>query len=316
VAIISWTRRHGRWLLLAGSLALSAVAAYAFWNRIASAQQAVLDMNPWLVLSAGVLLLVAYALKARGWRRLFASDERPSTLALATANGGAAVLGLALPGRFDDVVRVAIVRRYPGARAGVRPVCLSLVVLGLLDAAGLAPLAAAAAILPGWSLSARAALIVVAAGGLAAATVVAFMPRILRVRRLGEFRLGAWLAPRATPFREASAAWGFVASSWLLRGLAVFLLLGASHIGFSIPLALLVLCASAASAILPVGPAGAATQASAVVALLLAAGVAEPRAIGLAVTAQLLGVCAGALVIATAVSHRAGCSLVRLRASA
>src|SRR5438105_4764425 len=73
--------------------------------------------RPLVLAAAGVLFLLSYALKAYGWRRLFAKSERPPSLALAAANGGASVMGVALPGRFDDVVRVAIVRRYPGCPA-------------------------------------------------------------------------------------------------------------------------------------------------------------------------------------------------------
>ena len=68
-------------------------------------------------------------------------DERPKALALAAGNGGAALIGLVLPGRFDDAMRVAVVRRYPPCPAGVRALCLSLVMLGLIDSAALAPLA-------------------------------------------------------------------------------------------------------------------------------------------------------------------------------
>jgi hypothetical protein len=53
-----------------------------------------------------------------------------------------------LPGRFDDAMRVAVVRRYPGCPAGVRALCLSLVMLGLIDSVALAPLAAVAAAFP------------------------------------------------------------------------------------------------------------------------------------------------------------------------
>ena len=104
-------------------------------------------------MAAGLLLLLAQALKAYGWGRLFTPDERPKALALAAGNGGAALIGVALPGRFDDAMRVAVVRRYPGCPAGVRVLCLSLVMLGLIDSVALAPLAFAAVCLaaPGWA---------------------------------------------------------------------------------------------------------------------------------------------------------------------
>src|SRR6478752_9630361 len=95
----------------------------------------------------------------------FRRDERPSPFALAAGNGGAALIGVILPGRFDDAMRVAVVRRYPGCRAGVGVLCLSLVMLGLIDSVALAPLALAAAVLPGVSPGMRVGLAVVAAAG-------------------------------------------------------------------------------------------------------------------------------------------------------
>ena len=107
---------------------------------------------------------------------LFTRAERPTTLALAAGNGGAALVGVLLPGRFDDAMRIAVVRRYPGCRAGVRVLLLSLVMLGLIDSVALAPLALAGAALPNVGAGVRAGLAVVAAGGIAAAVVIALLP--------------------------------------------------------------------------------------------------------------------------------------------
>ena len=96
-----------------------------------------------MLVAAGILLLVAQALKALGWARLFSPAERPHPLALAAGNGGAALIGVVLPGRFDDAMRVAVVRRYPGCPAGVRPLCLSLAMLGFGVLSGGAVLLAA-----------------------------------------------------------------------------------------------------------------------------------------------------------------------------
>ena len=79
---------------------------------------------------------------------LFAPLERPRPLALLAGNGGAALVGVVLPGRFDDAMRVAVVRRFPGCPAGIRVLCLSLVMLGLIDSAALAPLALVGAAFP------------------------------------------------------------------------------------------------------------------------------------------------------------------------
>ena len=129
--------------------------------------------EPGVLAAAGVLLVIAQALKAIGWARLFAPAERPHLLALAAGNGGAALIGTVLPGRFDDAMRVAVVRRYPGCRACVRSLCLSLVMLGLLDSVALAPLALAATFLASSGIGVRAGLAVVVAAGIAAAALAA-----------------------------------------------------------------------------------------------------------------------------------------------
>ena len=129
--------------------------------------------NPALVTAAGLLFALAYGFKAYGWRRLFRKTERPGPLALAAAGGGASLMGLALPGRFDEMVRIGIVRRYPGCPVGVRGLCLSLVTLGLLDTVALAPFAMAAAAFPGNPPAVRAGFIVVGVGGIGAAAGIA-----------------------------------------------------------------------------------------------------------------------------------------------
>jgi hypothetical protein len=77
----------------------------------------------------------------------------------------------------------------------------------------------------------------------------------------------------------------------------VFLLLDALSMRTSFPLALAFLCASAASAALPIAPAGAATQAGAGSAILIASGVHAGDAIAFSVAAQVLVVGTGAMVL-------------------
>jgi uncharacterized membrane protein YbhN (UPF0104 family) len=241
---------------------------------------------------------------------LFASDERPRTLALAAGNGGAALMGVVLPGRFDDAMRVAVVRRYPGCPAGVQVLCLSLVMLGLIDSVALAPLALAAAVFPGAGIGARAGLAVVAAAGVAAAALILALPRLAASRRALRFRLGRWLCSRTTSRRGASEAWALVSACWLVRATALFLLLGTLGIGFSFPLALLFLCAGAAAAALPIGPAGAATQVGAGAAALIAAGVGGSQALAVSIAVGTLGVLSGAAILLAAVVWRTGLSLM------
>src|ERR671937_1079234 len=246
--------------------------------------------EPSVLVAVGLLFLVAQALKAIGWARLFAPGERPNTLALAAGNGGAALIGTILPGRFDDAMRIAVVRRYPACTASVRSLCLSLVMLGLVDSVALAPLALAAAFLASGGIGVRAGLAVVFAAGIAAAAVIVALPRVVTSGRVARFRVGRWLAARTTPRRLASEAWLFVSACWAVRGIAFFLVLGTLGVGFSLPLALLFLCAGAAAAALPIGPAGAATQVGAGAGALMAAGVGASPAVAVALAGGALGV--------------------------
>jgi Lysylphosphatidylglycerol synthase TM region len=268
--------------------------------------------DPLLLAGATTLFLVAYAFKAWGWQRLFAADERPGASALAFAGGAACVGGVALPGRLDDALRIACVKRFPGVRAGVGALALSLVVLGLLDNAALAPLSAvAAAHANSWTV--RLGFAVVAAAGVLAAGIVASLPKLAHRSFAQRFRLGRWLASHTHCNRRAAAALGFISVSWMLRGTAVFLLLDALSMQSSFPLALAFLCASAASAALPIAPAGAATQAGAGSAILIASGVHAGDAIAFSVAAQLLVVGTGAIVLLSiAAWHFAGRTRARV----
>ena len=49
-----------------------------------------------------------------------------------------------MPGRVDDAIRIACVKRFPGTRAGLGTIGLSLIIVGMLDNAALAPLASVA----------------------------------------------------------------------------------------------------------------------------------------------------------------------------
>jgi uncharacterized membrane protein YbhN (UPF0104 family) len=252
--------------------------------------------NYWLVGAAALLYLIAYAFKAWGWQRLFKEDDRPGAGALAFAGGAACVGGVALPGRFDDAVRIACVKRFPGTRAGIGTVGLSLIILGMLDNAALAPMAtAAAADAHSWSV--RLGFAVVAVGGVLAAIVVAMVPKFGGMRRVMKYRIGRWLSEHTQCRRESVVALILIGVSWTLRGTAVFLLLNALSMKGSYILALGFVCASAASAALPIGPAGAAMQAGAGATLLALNGVPKADAIAFSVAAQALVVVTGAAVI-------------------
>jgi uncharacterized membrane protein YbhN (UPF0104 family) len=252
--------------------------------------------DPILVAAAAALFLIAYAFKALGWQRLFHEDERPHAHALAFAGGAACVGGVAMPGRVDDAIRIACVRKFPGTRAGLGTIGLSLIILGLLDNAALAPLAGVA-IADARSWAVRAGFLVVAVAGILAAFVVAMVPKFAGMRRVMRWRVGRWLSEHTQCRKESLAALFLIFVSWALRGTAVFLLLNALALKGSFPLALGFLCASAASAAVPIGPAGAAMQAGAGATLLALSGVPKAEALAFSVAAQALIVVTGAAVI-------------------
>jgi uncharacterized membrane protein YbhN (UPF0104 family) len=259
-----------------------------------------------LVTAAGVLFLVSYALKAYGWDRLFRPEQRPGALTLASACGAASVTGAALPGRFDDAVRVAVVRRFGSGDSCVGTVCLSLFTLGLIDTVALMPFAGTAAATSDTSVGIRIAMGIVAAAGLGAAAVVVLLPRLSASGRLIRFRVARWIAQRAATTHDAWRAGVLVLASWLARAVGLFVLLGALGVSLSFPLAIAFLCAAAASAALPIAPAGAATQAGAGAAILVASGIGTSQAIAFAVAAQILLIVSGAAVLLFAAAWHGG----------
>ena len=293
-----------RRVLGAGSAVLGLGAAAFTARHFAKAGWPIQHANVWLVVVTGELFVVAYGLKAWGWRCLFAQGLRPRVLTLAAAGGAASVGGVALPGRFDEVIRIAVVRRCRGCKASLGAVGLSIVLVGLLDSAALTPLASVAAAASAPSALFRVGLAIVAAAGIAAAAVVLLLPRLAAHRRVERFRVAGWAREHAACPRAALAAWALIAGSWVVRGLALFILLKALSMGASLTLALAVLCASAASAALPVAPAGQAMQVGAGAAVLVASGVHVEQAVAFSVAAQVLIVAAGALfVVALGTDH-------------
>ena len=303
--------RRWRQAIAIGSV-LSMVALFFFAARhFATTSWPLTDGHPAVLIAAGLLLLLAQGLKSLGWARLFARTERPPLLALAAGNGGAALIGLVLPGRFDEAMRIAVVRRYPGCPATVYTLAFSLVMLGLIDSVALAPIATAAFLVPSGGNAVRVGLAVVAFGGLGAAAVIVTMPRVVASRRAKRFRLGRWASTRITSLRSASEAWALVSACWIVRVLAVFLVLGTVGVGFSPSLALLVLCAGAAAAALPLGLAGTATQVGAGVTALVASGIGASEALRAAVSIGALGVFSGAAVLLIALGWQASLFLRR-----
>jgi uncharacterized membrane protein YbhN (UPF0104 family) len=175
------------------------------------------------------------------------------------------------------------------------------------------PISAAAAATSSGSAGVRAGLSLVAAVGLGAGVIVAVLPRAVASGRLIRFRIARWIHARTTPVRDAWAAWLLVFASWVVRAIALFLLLAAMDISLSFPLAIAFLVAAAASGALPIAPAGAATQAGAGAALLAASGIPTQHAIDFAVSSQALVILAGAAVVLFAGIVQVGARVVARR---
>jgi Lysylphosphatidylglycerol synthase TM region len=273
--------------------------------------------DPILATGAGLLIVLSYPLKALGWQRVFRPSDRPGAMSLAAANGAASVTGAALPGRMDEVVRIAVIRRYPSCPACVPTLALSLFVVGLIDAAALMPIGAAAAATSSGPPAVQAGLSVVAATGLAAGLIVLLLPRLMASGRLIRFRVARWIRVRLISQHDAWQAWLLVLASWVLRATGLYLMLAAMGLSLSFPLAIGFLCAAAAASALPIAPAaGAAAQAGGGAAMLVTSGISTQTAIDFAVSAQALVIFAGAAVLIFAALWHSGERVsARLRAS-
>lgn len=292
--------RRARICLNALFITVALIAALLTALHFAHSGWPLANADPLLVIAAAILFLFAYAFKAWGWQRLFTENERPEALTLAAAGGAASLGGVALPGRFDEVIRIAVVRKLPGKKAtGLGAICLTLIIVGLLDSVALAPMASVAAA-ASHSGGVQVGFSLVAAAGVAAAALILLLPRIARTGFIQRFKVGRWFQGHTSSQRSASEAWFLISISWALRALAVFVLLNALAVGASFPLALAFLCASAASAALPIAPAGAATQAGAGAAILIISGIPKGEAFAFAVAAQGLVIIVGAAIVGAA----------------
>jgi hypothetical protein len=223
--LVRWPSR--RQALGAGGGLLVLVLTMLAALRFAETSWPLVHGHPGVLAAAGLLFLLASALKIYAWRALFSADERPRTLALAAGSAARSFRAL-FPCRPSDPAEPRTPRR--GA----------LVMLGLVDTAG------------------------------RAGSSAGNPSRVAESRWKGDGDRGR----RAlVPARAGSATMVF-------------------------------LCAGAAVGALPIAPAGAATQAGAGAAGLVASGVGTSQAIEVAVAGQTLGALAGiAMLVFCLVRH-------------
>lgn len=248
-----------------------------------------------LTAAAVAFFLATFALRALAWQLLFRPFERPRSLALVASNATAAVAAIALPSRIDDAIAIAVLRKLARRAPSVGTLALSLFLLGLLDMAALAPFAAFATFAIHASYAVHVGMAAVTGVGVGAALLTAALPTIRGSGRLTRYRLGRWLAVHA-PASHRDAAWALalVAASWLTRASGLYVLLDAVGLRAPFSVATAYVAAAAGASTLPVGPAGAATQAGVGAAVLAGAGIETGHAVALAIAAQALTVAAAA----------------------
>jgi hypothetical protein len=271
-----------------------------------------------LVACAVALYFMSFVFRALGWQKLFPAASRPDRARCLAACGASAASGAVLPFRLDYLVKIGTLRKMRGVTLGLEAIALSIISLGLVDAIAFLPLSISATATS--SSSFRFPLILVVLFGLGACGLLVGgshlgqVPFIARRERLAKLAARVADRPRGTT-REQIVAWFFLCGCWTSRALGSTLLLAALGVGFSPTLALVVLCLSAAAALLPIASGGAIANVSATAAVLLALGVHKEQAINFGLASGLL-LCSTAAAAAVVGVSCALLSTLRARAAA
>src|SRR4029453_5713844 len=138
----SWHRRR-----LLGGLAFSLLslgACVLVGRHLSDASWPLEGAHTPLVFLVGCAYLASFGFRALGWPLLFPSEERPDRARCLASCGAGAASGVVLPFRLDYVVKIATLRRLGGVRLGLETIAVSIVTLGMVDAAAMLPLAVSA----------------------------------------------------------------------------------------------------------------------------------------------------------------------------
>ena len=266
-----------------------------------------------LVFLAGCSYLASFGFRAFGWHRLFPSSERPDGARCLAACGAAAASGMVLPFRLDYVVKISTLRRLGGITLGFETIAVSIVALGIVDAVAMLPLAASALATSGSVL--RAPLIVVVLFGIGCLGILTLGQRVIRLPLVGRSDRVQTIYRRvadSTQFSRPTLVAGLLLlGCWTSRALGSTLLLSALGVRFSPTLALVVLCMSAATAVLPFMAGGAIAGLGTTAGVLFALGASKGVAVNFSLASGLL--LTGA-ALAAAVLGLSGSLLLSLRA--
>jgi hypothetical protein len=266
-----------------------------------------------LVFLAGCSYLASFGFRACGWHQLFPTSERPDAARCLAACGAAAASGVVLPFRLDYVVKISTLRRLGGVTLGFETIAVSIVALGIVDAVAMLPLAASALATSGAVL--RAPLIVVVLFGIGCLGILTLGQRVTRLPLVGRSDRVHTIYRRvadSTRFSRPTLVAGLLLlGCWTSRALGSTLLLSALGVRFSPTLALVILCMSAATAVLPFMAGGAVAGLGTTAGVLFALGASKGVAINFSLASGLLLTTAA---LAAAVLGLSGSLLLTLRA--
>jgi hypothetical protein len=288
-----WLGAHSdRWRLLGGlALSLLSLAACVLVaRRLTDASWPLDGARVLVVFLAGGLYLASFGFRAFGWRQLFPRCERPDGARCLASCGAAAASGVVLPFRLDYVVKIFTLRKLGGVSLGLKTIGVSIVALGMVDAVAMLPLAAYALAVSGPVL--RAPMVVVVLFCIGCLVILTLGQRVSRLPLVGRSeRLHAVYLRVAgsTRFSRPTLFAGLLLlGCWTSRALGSTFLLSALGVRFSPTLALVVVCVSAATAILPITAGGAVAGMGTTAGVLFALGVSQNVALNFSLASGLL----------------------------
>jgi hypothetical protein len=319
-----------RWRVLGGlGLSLGSLAACVLLARHLTDASWPLDgARVFLVFLAGGLYVASFGFRAFGWQQLFPRRERPDGARCLASCGAAAASGVVLPFRLDYVVKIFTLRRLGGVTLGLKTIGVSIVALGMVDAVAMLPLATYALAASGRAL--RAPMVVVVLFCIGCLAILALGQRVSRLPLVGRSdRLHAVYrrVAQSTRFSRPTLVAGvLLLGCWTSRALGSAFLLSSLGVGFSPTAALLVLCVSAATSILPITAGGAVAGMGTTAGVLFALGVSKNVALNFslasgllltsaALTAAALGLC-GSLLLTLRARRALGPAYLGARAPA
>jgi uncharacterized membrane protein YbhN (UPF0104 family) len=308
VAVIA---RHRRWVAGAIFAAVTLLACLLLGRLLTGSSWPLAHASLLLVAAAGLCYFVGFVARARGWRRLFPSDECPGQARCLASVGAAAASGIVLPFRLDYLIKIGTLRRLGGIRVSLEAIALSIISLGMVDAVAMLPLSISATATSSASL--RSPLLVVVTFGIGCCILLLTSARLVRLPLFRRSRRLRTVAGHVSAYktaagrRSASIAALYLLACWTARALGTVLLLSALGLRFSPTIALCVICLSAAAGVVPITAGGLVVSVGATAAILLTLGVGKDIAInyslasGLLITssATLAALCGAALSIAT-----------------